>query len=72
MKKILNITLKTLLPLMLGILILYMIYDDLDISQLWISFKGIDLFWFALSTFFGVMSHVIRGWRWRLTLAPLG
>ena len=57
---------------MLGILILYMIYDDLDISQLWISFKGIDLFWFALSTFFGVMSHVIRGWRWKLTLAPLG
>lgn len=31
-----------------------------------------DMTWFVVSTFFGVMSHVIRGWRWKLTLAPLG
>lgn len=72
MKKILNITLKTLLPLLLGVLILYMIYDDFDFSQLWGSLKEIDLFWFGASTFFGIMSHVLRGWRWRLSLAPLG
>ena len=72
MKKILNITLKTLLPLILGVLILSMIYADFDFSQLWSSLKEIDLFWFALSTVFGIMSHVIRGWRWRLTLEPLG
>lgn len=72
MKKILNITLKTLLPLLLGVLILYMIYDDFDFSQLWGSLKEIDLFWFAASTLFGIMSHVLRGWRWRLSLAPLG
>lgn len=72
MKKILNITLKTLLPLILGALILSMIYADFDFSQLWSSLKEIDLFWFALSTVFGIMSHVIRGWRWRLTLEPLG
>ena len=26
----------------------------------------------ALSTLFGIMSHVLRGWRWKLALAPLG
>lgn len=71
-KKIFNYILKTFLPLFLGLLILYMIYDDFDFSRLWVDFKDMNLFWFVLSTFFGVMSHVIRGWRWKLTLAPLG
>ena len=57
---------------MLGVLILYMVYDDFDFSQLWSGLKEMNLFWFALSTLFGVMSHVIRGWRWKLSLAPLG
>lgn len=72
MKKIFNYTVKTALPLLLGVLILIMIYDDFDFSRLLDDFRDMDLFWFVLSTFFGVMSHVIRGWRWRLTLAPLG
>ena len=72
MKKILNKTLKTAVPLLLGVLILYFIYDDFDFSQLWGPLKEMNLFWFGVSTFFGIMSHVLRGWRWRLTLAPLG
>ena len=28
--------------------------------------------WMLFSLFFGVMSHVFRGWRWKQTLAPLG
>ena len=72
MKKILNKTLKTAVPLLLGVLILYFIYDDFDFSQLWSPLKEMNLFWFWVSTFFGIMSHVLRGWRWRLTLAPLG
>ena len=72
MKKIFNKTIKTVLPIVLGILILYMIYADFDFTQLWAALSEMDLTWFAVSTFFGIMSHVIRGWRWRLTLAPLG
>ena len=63
---------KTVLPIFLGALILYMIYADFDFAQLWSALQGMDLFWFAVSTFFGIMSHVVRGWRWKLTLAPLG
>lgn len=72
MKKILNHTLKTVLPILLGALILYMIYADFDFSQLWAAVQGMDLFWFAVSTLFGIASHVLRGLRWRLALAPLG
>ena len=71
-KKIFGKTLKTLLPLMLGVLILYMIYADFDFSRLWNDLSQMNLTWFMLSTLFGIMSHVLRGWRWRLTLAPLG
>ena len=53
----------------LGILILYMIYADFDFTQLWGAISEMDMTWFVVSTFFGIMSHVIRGWRWKLTLA---
>ncbi|MBQ5895965.1 MAG: flippase-like domain-containing protein [Bacteroidaceae bacterium] len=72
MKKIINYTLKTVLPIILGVLILYVVYKDFKFSQLWSELKEMNLFWFALSTAFGIMSHVIRGWRWKLSLAPLG
>ena len=72
MKKILNYTLKTALPLLLGVLILWMVYNDFDFSLLWNGLKEMNLWWFAVTVLFGIMSHVIRGWRWRLTLAPLG
>ncbi len=72
MKKIFNYTLKTVLPIILGAFILYMVYDDFDFSLLWNELKNMNLLWFAITVFFGIMSHVIRGWRWKLTLAPLG
>ena len=73
MKKIFNIILKTFVPILLGAVILYWIYRDFDFSQVSGVVCGeMNLWWFALSTVFGVMSHVIRGWRWRLSLEPLG
>ncbi|MBR2318767.1 MAG: flippase-like domain-containing protein [Bacteroidaceae bacterium] len=72
MKKIFNKSIKIVLPIVLGALILYMIYSDFSFSQLWEELKGMDMWWFAVSTFFGIMSHVIRGWRWKLALEPLG
>lgn len=31
-----------------------------------------NYWWMLLSLFFGVFSHIFRGWRWKLTLEPLG
>ena len=72
MKKILNKSVKIVLPMVLGALILYMIYSDFNFAQLWKPLWEMNLYWFALSTFFGIMSHVLRGWRWRVALEPLG
>lgn len=73
MKKIFNLILKTLLPIALGAAILWWIYRDFDFTQVSaVLCNEMNLWWFALSTFFGVMSHVIRGWRWLLALEPLG
>lgn len=72
-KKILNITIKTLLPIALGAAILWWIYRDFDFYKVSdVVCNEMNLWWFALSTFFGVMSHVIRGWRWRIALEPMG
>lgn len=72
MKKVLNIGLKIIIPLLLGGGILYWIYRDFDFSQLGNTLShDMNLWWLALSLVAGVMSHVIRGWRWMLTLAPL-
>ena len=73
MKKILNLILKIFLPIALGAVILCWIYRDFDFARVSsVVFTEMNLWWFALSTVFGVMSHVIRGWRWLLTLEPLG
>lgn len=72
MKKIFNNIIKSLLPLLLGVVILYWIYAEFDFSQVGVALGDMNLFWFTLSLFFGVFSHVLRGWRWQLALAPLG
>lgn len=72
MKKILNILVKTGVPLLLGMLILYWIYRNFDFTEVTAALSTMNLWWFWLSCVFGVLSHAIRGWRWRLTLAPLG
>lgn len=72
MKKILNNIIKSLLPVALGAVILYWIYCEFDFSSVWVALGEMDMFFFVLSLFFGVYSHVLRGLRWRLTLAPLG
>ncbi len=60
------------MPLLLGVVILYWIYEEFDFSQVWAALREMNIFWFTLSLFFGVFSHVLRGWRWLLALAPLG
>jgi uncharacterized protein (TIRG00374 family) len=65
--------LKILLPIALGLFILYWIYRDFDFSRVGaVLFGGMNWGWMSLSLLFGLLSHLFRGWRWRLTLSPLG
>ncbi len=63
---------KSVLPLLLGVVILYWIYAEFDFSQVGGALRNMNMFWFTASLLFGIFSHVLRGWRWLLTLAPLG
>lgn len=73
MNKPLKKTLKIVLPLLLGGFILYWVYRDFDFARAEeVLLHGTDWGWMLFSLFFGVMSHVFRGWRWKQTLEPLG
>lgn len=72
MKKLLLKTFKILLPLVLGAFILYWVYKDFDFSQLSIVFhQDFHWGWMLVALFFGVWSHIFRGWRWLLSLEPI-
>ncbi|MCI1648062.1 MAG: flippase-like domain-containing protein [Bacteroides sp.] len=72
MNKLIRKALKIVLPIILGGFILYWVYRDFDFSRAReVLLYGINWEWMLLSLFFGVMSHVLRGWRWKQTLAPL-
>lgn len=65
--------LRILLPLILGGAILYWMYRGFDFQQIeHVLFHEMDWTWMLLSLPFGVMAQVIRGWRWRQTLEPMG
>lgn len=73
MNKLMKKSLKILLPILLGIFILYWVYKDFDFAHaLSVLRGGIQWGWMCLSLVIGVLSHVLRGWRWKQMLEPLG
>ena len=73
MDGLLKKTLKTLLPIALGAFVLYWVYRGFDFARAWqVLCRDTGWGWMSASLFFGVMGHVLRGWRWRQTLDPLG
>ncbi len=73
MNKLIKKTRHILLPLLLGSFVFYWVYRDFDFkyAATVLSHKT-NWIWMILSLVFGGMSHVIRGWRWKQTLVPLG
>ena len=73
LKKIINSILKIAFPLFLGGAILYWTYRDFEITKVGeVLLREMNYGWMLFSLFFGVLSHVFRGWRWKQTLKPLG
>lgn len=72
MKKLIKKTLQIIFPVLLGGGILVWVYRDRDFSQIWHTLLyEMNWWWMLLSLFFGIMSHVIRGIRWKMTLVAL-
>lgn len=72
-KKIVKKALQIIFPLVLGGAILLWMYHGFNFHRAWeVLDGGMNYGWMLLSLVFGVFSHIFRGWRWKLTLAPLG
>lgn len=73
LKKTINKAVQIVFPLLLGAAILVWTYHGFDFRQVGEVMDGeMNYWWMAFSLVFGVLGHVFRGWRWNLTLAPLG
>lgn len=58
---------------MLGGLILYWMYRDFDFKTVADTLMhGMNWTWMLLSFPFGILAQMFRGWRWHLTLEPIG
>lgn len=67
-KKILQIV----LPLALGIVVLYFLYKGTDFKELWFNIKDANWLILVFSLIFGLLGNIIRGLRWELLINPLG
>lgn len=75
MKSLLSKFLKTILPLGIGIYLLWYFFRQMDDSQLQQFYKVIysaDYWWILLSLGLSIIAFVIRAERWKLALEPLG
>lgn len=63
---------KTLLSLLLGLLIIWAMYRNTDLSELWEIAKSANFVIIGASLIFGLIGNVIRGLRWELFVNSLG
>lgn len=67
--------LKTILPILLGLfLVWYSLskFTDTEINNIKTALINANYWWIALSVGIGFLSHFSRAYRWKFTLAPLG
>ncbi|MGB3774432.1 MAG: lysylphosphatidylglycerol synthase transmembrane domain-containing protein [Leeuwenhoekiella sp.] len=67
--------LKTIVPLALGVFLIWYSLDSATPEQratLWENIKNAEPGWIILSLTFGILSHLSRAYRWQFMLEPLG
>ncbi len=73
LKKTLNNIWKVTLSVLLGGLILYWMYRDFDFRQVQhVLADEMHWTWMLLSFPFGILAQTFRGWRWQMSLDPIG
>ena len=72
-KTLWNNILKIVPPLVLGGVILYWMYRDFDFQTVGrVMLHEMNWTWMLLSFPFGILAQMMRGWRWKQTLEPMG
>ncbi len=67
-KKILQI----IIPLLIGVAILWLLYRNTNFEEMWETIKDANFPILLFSLLFGLLGNVIRGFRWKLLIEPLG
>ncbi len=71
LKKGLKYGFRYLFFLAVGIVIFWLIYKDLDFNKFWSILGELEYGWIILSVLLGLLSHLIRAWRWNMLIRPL-
>ena len=64
--------LKVLLPLLLGVVLVWYSLLQISIPKLIQYFKDANYFWIILGVSLGILSHISRAYRWLFMAEPLG
>ncbi|APX99086.1 lysylphosphatidylglycerol synthase transmembrane domain-containing protein [Lacinutrix venerupis] len=65
-------TLKILLPILLGVFLIWYSLSKISIDELIEHFKTANYFYIVLGVVLGLLSHLSRAYRWLFQLEPLG
>lgn len=72
-KKILRTIVQVVLPLLLGCLLIWYLYREMDFGEIWMVIsKGVRYDIILFSLLFGLFANIIRGVRWGLLIGSLG
>ena len=58
--------------LLVGLVLLYFAFKDIDLNSLTLQIKQADYRWVAVSCFFSLPALLFRAYRWQLLIEPLG
>jgi uncharacterized protein (TIRG00374 family) len=61
-----------MLPIAIGLGLLYWVFKDIDLVSLWQNFKDANYMWVGLAAILALLAHVLRAYRWKLMLEPMG
>ena len=72
-KSIFRTILKIVLPLAFGCLLLWFLYRQMDVSEIWrVVREGVRYDIILFSLLFGLFANIVRGFRWGLLIGSLG
>lgn len=71
-KSLIGQIITIVLPLALGIVIVYFLIRNINLAELWVILKDANWGILLFSLLFGLLGNTIRGYRWRLLIKPLG
>ncbi|TNJ45386.1 flippase-like domain-containing protein [Tamlana fucoidanivorans] len=72
MNRKLKHTIKILLPLLLGVFLVWYSLSKVSVSELLVYAKQADYTWILCGMFLGLLSHLSRAYRWLFQLEPMG